>query len=134
MAVEPEKPDRRADQRAAEDRQLARASHVEDLQVVGGPKLAREVRDHPEGGPGHDDRPDRQPRFTSQPLKNGIASTGSQALGGCQNTSWSTAKATTSCATSFTRIGSPLRRRSLVKSSQTPMSPKPPDVRITTQM
>ena len=75
-----------------------------------------------------------QPRFTSQPLKNGIARTGSQALGGCQKISCSTAKATTSCAMNFTRVGSPLRVRSLVTSSQIPMSPKPPVARITTQM
>ena len=45
-----------------------------------------------------------------------------------------TAKATTSCAISFTRIGSPLRRLSLVQSSHTPISPKPTVARITTQM
>ena len=73
-----------------------------------------------------------QPRSTSQPLKNGIASTGSHALGGCQKTIWSTANVRRSCAPNFTRIESPFRVRSFLRSSQTPMSPNPRVASITT--
>ncbi len=49
IAVEPEEADGRADEGAAEHRQLARALDVEDLEVVGGPEVAGQVGDDPEG-------------------------------------------------------------------------------------
>src|SRR6266850_1266935 len=61
MAVEPQEPDGGADQRAAEHRQLARAAHVEDLQIVGRPEVARQVCDDAEGRARHDDGADGQP-------------------------------------------------------------------------
>jgi len=73
-----------------------------------------------------------QPSSTSQPLKKGIASTGSHALGACQKTSCTTPSASTSCALNFTRVARPLRRRNLVRSSQMPITPKPAVARTTT--
>src|SRR5438093_1969642 len=61
MTVEPEKADRGPDQRAAEDRQLAGAPHVQDLEIVGGAEVAGQVRDHAERARGHDDRSHREP-------------------------------------------------------------------------
>ena len=74
-----------------------------------------------------------QPRSISQPLKKGIARTGSQFAGGCQNTICSSRSVSATCAPSFTRIDSPRRRRSFVRSSQTPSRPKPAVASITTQ-
>src|SRR6058998_516119 len=61
MTVEPEEADGRADERAAEHRQLARPAHVEDLQIVGRPEVAREVGDDAEGRARHHDGADGQP-------------------------------------------------------------------------
>src|SRR3989454_12474201 len=60
MVVEPEEPDRRADQRAAEHGQLPRALDVQDLEVVRRPEVAGQVGDDAEGAAGHDDGADRQ--------------------------------------------------------------------------
>ena len=73
-----------------------------------------------------------QPRLMSQPLKNGIASTGSHAEGGCQKTIWSSAPVSTTCMPNFRRIESPFRVRSFVRSSHTPRSPKPSVASIAT--
>src|SRR5262245_29207369 len=45
IAVEPQEAERRADERAAEDRELARALHVQDAEVLGRLEVAGQVRD-----------------------------------------------------------------------------------------
>ena len=61
IAVEPEKAERRAHERPAEDRELARPLDVQDAQVLRGLEVAGEVRDDREGAARRHDGPDGEP-------------------------------------------------------------------------
>ena len=66
-----------------------------------------------------------QPRLTSQPLKNGMASTGCQSARGCQNTICSKASVSSAWSRNFTRADRPRRFLILLQSSHMPIRPKP---------
>ena len=65
------------------------------------------------------------PRFTTHPLRKGMARTGVQFAADCQVTIWSRAAARRIWQPNFVRAGRPFLVRTLRRSSHTPMAPKP---------